>query len=97
MKNLILLVAGAVALTVGMALGGIEIPAERLEARREFSELKFGIFLHWGIPDFAHYLKCQSGDCFPLCDSIVAKVEDHGIMAVPDAPSPIVSLMESVK
>ena len=25
------------------------IPEERLEARQAFSELKFGIFLHWGI------------------------------------------------
>lgn len=25
------------------------IPQDRLEARKEFSELKFGIFLHWGI------------------------------------------------
>ena len=25
------------------------VPPERLEARRSFSELKFGIFLHWGV------------------------------------------------
>ena len=28
---------------------GEDVPAERIEARREFAELKFGIFLHWGI------------------------------------------------
>ena len=28
---------------------GESVPQERLEARREFSELKFGIFVHWGL------------------------------------------------
>ena len=27
----------------------VKVPAERLAARKAYSEMKFGIFLHWGI------------------------------------------------
>lgn len=47
MKRLVGLVVGAALMSV--ALGGEVVPPERLEARKAFAELKFGIFLHWGL------------------------------------------------
>lgn len=47
MKRLIGLVVGAALAAV--ALGGEVVPPERLAARKAFAELKFGIFLHWGL------------------------------------------------
>lgn len=47
MKRLIGLVVGAALASV--VFGGEVVPPERLEARKVFAELKFGIFLHWGL------------------------------------------------